>query len=225
MMHPDQHFSAYLDGELDAGERQAVEVHLAECETCSEKLSKLRRLSELLGSVSSLEPSSEFSQSILQRIEREDRTRKVARSGWAFLGVAAAIVLLILILRIQQDVITPSQLKKPKTIVVKPGPEKMPVQKPAPPKEPIVVEKKPAPIEQPDEKEEVIAELKPQEPAEKLPEEVKPEEVQPEEELTSEEVELIANLDELENMDLIANYDQLQNLDIALISSDEERKE
>ena len=40
--------SAYHDGELPAGERAAVERHLAECAACREALEQMRRLSAAL---------------------------------------------------------------------------------------------------------------------------------------------------------------------------------
>lgn len=221
MRHPEEQFSAYLDGELEPAEHEMMEAHLAECPACSEKLSRLIRLNDVLSGASSIEPSAEFSRGVMQRVDQEKQALRMRRMRWTILGLAAAIVLLVLILRIQQEAVAPSQVKKPKTIVSKPQPEKPPIQKPIPPKAPVIAEKHPdkpflqPPVKEEEEQKENIAEMKP----------VQPEEVQKEDELTSEEVELIANLDELENMDLISNYDQLQNLDIALFTSGEERQE
>lgn len=220
MRHPEDQFSAYLDGELEPAEHQTVKAHLAECPACSEKLSRLLRLDDLLSGASSIEPSAEFSRGVMQRVDQEKQALRMRRMRWTILGLAAAMVLLVLVLRIQHEAVAPSQVKKPKTIVVKPQPEKPPIQKPIVPKASVIAEKHPnkpvvqPPLKEQEEQKENIAVMKP----------VEPEEMQ-KDELTSEEVELIANLDELENMDLITNYDQLQNLDIALFTSEEERQE
>lgn len=221
MRHPEEHFSAYLDGELEAAEHQAVEAHLAECSACSEKISRSRRLNEVLSHASAIEPSSDFSRRVMQQVDQEKQFLKTRRVQWTILGLAAGIVLLVLVLRIQQEADAPIEVKQPKTVVAKPEPKKPQIQTPVPPKAPVIVEKKSiepelqSPVQKEEEQKENIAEMKP----------AQPEDIPEEEELTSEEVELIANLDELENMDLIANYDQLQNLDIALFTSEEERQE
>jgi hypothetical protein len=45
MTHPiSERFSEYLDGELPAPERHAVEAHLAECRECADLLHELRRV-------------------------------------------------------------------------------------------------------------------------------------------------------------------------------------
>lgn len=49
--------------------------------------------------------------------------------------------------------------------------------------------------------------------------------VPPPEQLTPEEVELIAHLEVLEEIDLIENYDSLENLELALIAPSEENLE
>src|SRR5690349_8931494 len=38
-------FSAYLDGELPPADRQAIEMHVAQCPSCAAELESLRRLS------------------------------------------------------------------------------------------------------------------------------------------------------------------------------------
>lgn len=55
-MHDDQarlmeSLSAYLDGALDGAERDALERHLATCETCRAELAELRRVGALLRSL------------------------------------------------------------------------------------------------------------------------------------------------------------------------------
>jgi len=52
-----QQLSAYLDGELAAGERQAVEAHLRRCAICRRDLAELRRVKTWLGALPEVEPA------------------------------------------------------------------------------------------------------------------------------------------------------------------------
>jgi anti-sigma factor RsiW len=51
-----QRLSAYLDGELPAGESRAVDGHLRACAICRRDLAELRRLKALLGALPEVEP-------------------------------------------------------------------------------------------------------------------------------------------------------------------------
>ena len=51
--HVIDHLSAYLDGDLDATESQAVEDHLRTCAACTRELDALRRLVAFAGTVTS----------------------------------------------------------------------------------------------------------------------------------------------------------------------------
>jgi hypothetical protein len=238
MHHPEEEFSAYLDRELNSDAVGEIEAHLKECPTCVRKLNALRELNEVLRSAPELQPSPGFSKRVLQRVE-QDRQSRHSFAKWMVLGLAAVIVFVVLILRLQQQANEPVQVKQPK-VVSKPR-----VEKPVPSKpEPVVAEKKPdrpivrppiskPPVESPNPTEvKEMAEVKPENP-ELAPgnpiAEVKPEQnenpvVTKQDELTSEEIDLIANLDEIENMDVINNYDQLENLEVALFSAGEEKK-
>ena len=46
--HSGQQLSAYIDGELDARARSAVEAHLATCEACSAQAEELRQANATL---------------------------------------------------------------------------------------------------------------------------------------------------------------------------------
>ena len=47
----DEELSALLDGELDPGQREEVEVHVASCERCSERVEALRAVDARLGEI------------------------------------------------------------------------------------------------------------------------------------------------------------------------------
>ena len=47
-IHPREQLSAYLDDELSADERAAVDRHLALCDSCRDQLASLRALSQAL---------------------------------------------------------------------------------------------------------------------------------------------------------------------------------
>ena len=48
--------SAYFDGELEAPDRAAIELHVSECEACSRKLEQMRKLRSALSTLSSGAP-------------------------------------------------------------------------------------------------------------------------------------------------------------------------
>ena len=48
-LHPTDHFLNYLDGQLDAETRLAIETHLADCETCRAELASMQ---ETVGALS-----------------------------------------------------------------------------------------------------------------------------------------------------------------------------
>lgn len=56
MTHLDDRLSAYLDGELDAGEATAVESHVAECHVCAAELEDVAEARWRLRDLPLLEP-------------------------------------------------------------------------------------------------------------------------------------------------------------------------
>ncbi|MGD2216139.1 MAG: anti-sigma factor [Gemmatimonadales bacterium] len=60
--------SEYLDGELSAGERQELEVHLAECEECAATLEQLRRVIERAKALGDKPPATDLWSRIAERI-------------------------------------------------------------------------------------------------------------------------------------------------------------
>ena len=88
--------SAYLDGELTAGEKEAVEAHLQTCDAC-------RHLAEALGSLrteirgAELTPPPELRSSIMKQIHRENRLRRIRRlTAVGSVGAAAMLCLVII---------------------------------------------------------------------------------------------------------------------------------
>ena len=70
-----ERIAAFLDGELGAVERRALETHLLECETCSRELRQqqqfMRELDAALTSTAELEVPADFAQVIAVRAESD----------------------------------------------------------------------------------------------------------------------------------------------------------
>jgi anti-sigma factor RsiW len=102
--------SDYLDGELSAAEREAVESHLARCAACTRVLEDLRRVVAKAASIQSRPPAADLWAGIAERIDAstsgagvvpfrpaESRWRRIAsgRVSFSLPQLAAAAVLLI----------------------------------------------------------------------------------------------------------------------------------
>jgi anti-sigma factor RsiW len=68
-VHLDDRLSAYLDGELSAGERAAVEAHLADCEACRAVLDDLKRLVRRASALDDRPPAHDLWPGIAARIQ------------------------------------------------------------------------------------------------------------------------------------------------------------
>jgi negative regulator of sigma E activity len=92
-------FSAYLDGELTAKERQYLQFHLKECLPCYRNWSFLQKSHEVLRRLPELEPTPHLSTIVMARLkDRNFRQRSRFSAGfrrWAPLAVGAAALLLI----------------------------------------------------------------------------------------------------------------------------------
>ena len=66
--------SARADGELDDGQREAVERHLAACETCRAFTTALARLADKLDQAEAPEPRWGFADRVLARLPAEEPT-------------------------------------------------------------------------------------------------------------------------------------------------------
>lgn len=88
---------AYLDDELDAGARAAVEAHLESCAACREEIRFYQRTWDALGAYPEMEPSPDFLFRLNDRLAAEDP----AALGPSWVGVwlaraaAAAAVLAV----------------------------------------------------------------------------------------------------------------------------------
>ncbi|MGE3273736.1 MAG: anti-sigma factor [Vicinamibacterales bacterium] len=93
--HWTDQLSAYLDGELEAGERAACEAHLAACASCRETLDDLRALVTEAGALGLLLPPGDPWPAIEGRIVTGRRARAARRISFSLPELALAASLLI----------------------------------------------------------------------------------------------------------------------------------
>lgn len=97
----EESLSAYIDGELLAGEKARVEKHLEECEACSENLATLRQTVALLGELPTVPAPISFA---LRPAPVRPRARVTAPAwGYGLLKGATALAALLLVLLIGGD--------------------------------------------------------------------------------------------------------------------------
>jgi anti-sigma factor RsiW len=93
--------SEYVDGELPADERVALERHLGECAACREVASELRQIREAAGALADVEPPRDLWPGIQQRMGGVEQTGRVLpfRRRWAFTvpQLAAAAILMMVV--------------------------------------------------------------------------------------------------------------------------------
>jgi len=85
-----EQLSAYLDGELDEGQRHAVAAHLQTCPACRRELELLTALDGALGSLTAPAPP-DLAGRVLARLPRR------RRAWWQNLALAASLVLGIIL--------------------------------------------------------------------------------------------------------------------------------
>lgn len=83
----------YIDGEITQEEERVLEFHLERCRDCQIEFGQLKELDILLNS---LEPSRNFTTTVIQQIQEKKRSKfkrwlPKTKKGW--LGVAAVILL------------------------------------------------------------------------------------------------------------------------------------
>jgi anti-sigma factor RsiW len=201
--HVYEDIPAYLAGELTEEERRTVELHIRECKTCNQELGNQKKLDEILSKAKSISPQPQFVDRVMKAATpRPADSRK--RNILPWLAVAAVIAVILFLLKIQRDTSVPAEQVKKSPVVkpeVRPEPKlNLPPVQPEPESEPQITKKE-------------------KKIPERLPEPVKEDKIPA---LTPEEVEVVANLDELEDMELISNYENLENLELALIGEGNE---
>jgi Putative zinc-finger len=207
-LHVTDDLSAYLANELDQTERSRVELHLRDCESCRKELDVQKRLDEVLANSQPISPRSEILRGVMHQVEHEQKVTAFKRL-LPWLAVAAVLAAVLFLLRIQKETPVPGEVVKKTPPVIKPinprpfpkeSPqtriENPPVVKNTPPEEPIV---KPVPETIPEETPQIAEELNPQTL------------------ISPEDEEMIAKIDELENMEVISNYENLENLEVAIM--------
>jgi len=80
--------SSYIDGELDAAQRKAVEEHLKECSECRKEFEEMNKFEEVMNKMEFKKPPKEmwqvYSDSVYNRLER--------KIGWILLSIGAIIL-------------------------------------------------------------------------------------------------------------------------------------
>src|SRR5207247_9536933 len=90
--------SEYLDGELAAPERRALEAHLASCDGCRTTLDELRRVVTNARALGDRPPTADLWPAVAARIGLASRARPVARRfSFTMPQLAAASVVLALL--------------------------------------------------------------------------------------------------------------------------------
>jgi hypothetical protein len=220
-MDPDLHvtedLSAYLANELDHNERSRVESHLRDCESCRKELDKHKRLSELLASSQAITPSDEIIRGVMQQVQRDEK-RNFSKRVLPWLALAAVLAAVLFLLKIRKETPVPDEVVKKKNppIIHPINPQPVPKQSPQTEIEPPPIVKNTPP------KQPIIKPEQPQTIAEEPPQIV--EQLNPQTSISAEDEEMIAKIDELENMDVISNYENLENLEVALIDEGEGSK-
>lgn len=99
--HPElDQLSAYLDGELETSERNAVEVHLPTCAECRATLDALRATIADLATLPEPVPTEQDSWALRAAITRARvPVKRWHRAAWAAGAVAAAVVAIVAIVR------------------------------------------------------------------------------------------------------------------------------
>jgi anti-sigma factor ChrR (cupin superfamily) len=74
--------SEYVDGELEAAERAALEVHLQVCEGCARTVGELRAVVERAGSLEACAPEEDLWPGIEARLSRPKQARVFGLGAW-----------------------------------------------------------------------------------------------------------------------------------------------
>ena len=98
----EEHFSAYLEDELDYQTVKDFETHLMNCGSCSSEFALFRKSLKLLHQLPRFEPSSNFDSSLQSKVDNLDVDRIPVwhqfldslrtRTEWAFGGIATILL-------------------------------------------------------------------------------------------------------------------------------------
>ena len=107
-LQAEEHFSAHFEDTLDYETLQALEKHLATCETCQQEYARFQESVKVVQQLPQIEPSPYFMPTLMQRISEERRevngVKGIATTGWkrlldvfrrpvwAFSGILAVIL-------------------------------------------------------------------------------------------------------------------------------------
>lgn len=72
----EEQLTAYLDGVLEAGEKESVEEHLSTCSHCLTAFKDLQRTREILARLDEVDPPSGLAEQIMSRIHEREERRK-----------------------------------------------------------------------------------------------------------------------------------------------------
>ncbi len=64
--------SVYVDGELDAAERERTEAHVVECSVCAARIRELRAMRQFIQSAASVELSTQFFPRLMRALRGEE---------------------------------------------------------------------------------------------------------------------------------------------------------
>ncbi len=87
--HVGEHLSGFVDGELTQQERQRVELHCDQCETCRNELEQLQAVRRIVGKAR----LSELNQDVWRELMGDITVRTSRAIGWLLLvgGILAAV--------------------------------------------------------------------------------------------------------------------------------------
>jgi hypothetical protein len=215
-LHVTDDLSAYVANELDQNERSRVDLHLRDCESCRNELDVQKRLNDVLATSQQISPRPEILRGIMHRVQHEEKSN-FSKRVLPWLAIAAVLVAVLFLLKIRKETPVPEEVVKKKNPPViepihpQPSPKESPqtkietpsIVRKTPPHEPIVI---PTPETLPQEPQQIVQQKNPQTS------------------ISPEDEEMIAKIDELENMDVISNYENLENLEVAIIDEGEGSK-
>ncbi len=92
MTHPSESISAYLDGELTAGERGELGQHISTCGRCAADLEDLQRVRAAVRAL----PVLEMPDDVYGQLREDDRVVPLHRNRGVWVGAAAAVVALVI---------------------------------------------------------------------------------------------------------------------------------